>query len=139
MQTIRNDLNTVTPGCLYVLGPGLAGVWTTLVPLALWRLWFFCCLEDGDLFGVKLCCSLPVRALSACVGGERLFATWLCLTAPQVAEAPAQEWCGVSSPSIVPPHTEVLWHQLNTTTALKAQDLSVWMQTEKELIESGGF
>lgn len=63
---IRNDLNAVTPGSLYVLSPGLPGVWTVCVPLELWRLCFFC-LEDGDLFGVKLCCSLPARALKGCV------------------------------------------------------------------------
>lgn len=75
---IRNDQSTVTPGSLYVLTPGLAGIWTTLVPSELWRLWF-CCLEDGDLFGVKLCCSLPVHALDMCVcvlkGGKILFAS----------------------------------------------------------------
>ena len=32
---IRNDLSTVTPGSLYVLTPGPAGIWTMLVPLEL--------------------------------------------------------------------------------------------------------
>lgn len=63
---IRDDPSTVTPGSLYVLTLGLAGIWTMLVPSELWKLWFGC-LEDGDMFGVKLSCSLAVCALKGCV------------------------------------------------------------------------
>lgn len=43
MQMIRDDLSTVTSACLHVLTLGLAGIWSTFVPLELW----LCCLEDG--------------------------------------------------------------------------------------------
>lgn len=61
IRMIRKDL--------FVLIPGQAGIWTTLSPFgaAVQRLWL-CCLEDGDLLGVKqLCCSLPVHALGVWV------------------------------------------------------------------------
>lgn len=55
-----------------------------------------------------------------------------CPTAPQVAEAPPGE---VWSPSLMPLHTEMLQHQLNTTAAQKVQDPSAWMQTKKEFFK----
>lgn len=92
-----------------------------------------CCLEDGDLFGVKLCCSLPVCALCVRRGAEIVFASKAyslqggsVLLLPKRLKA-HQEWCGVSSPSLVPLYTEVPHHQLNTTAAPKGQDLSAWM------------
>jgi len=137
---IRNDLGTVTPGSLDVLSPGLAGVWTTLVPSERWRPWF-CCLKGGDLFGVELCCSLPVHALCVCVcrGGEIPFASWISVLLPATWLKPHRAWSGVSGPSLVPLRTEMPWHQLNTTAAPKVQDLPAWMQTEKELFKISFF
>lgn len=66
------------------------------------------CLEDGDLLGVKLCCSLPVHALGGEVsrGGKILFASKKCSLqggslscCPQGAKAPPGEVWG---PSLVP-------------------------------------
>lgn len=43
---------------------------------------------------------------------------------------PQQEWFGVSFP-----FTQMLQHQLNSPAAPRGQDLSAWMQTEKDFLK----